>query len=72
VSAETAAEERRGLPERIFLGPHGVRAGWRIILYAFFVAALSMVGGVVLGAVGLLQSVTATTVVLLVSAVVAG
>ena len=72
MGAETAEREPRDLPERIFLGPYGVRAGWRIILYAVFVAALSMAGGVVLGALGLLQSVTATTVLLLAAAVVAG
>jgi uncharacterized protein len=41
--------ERRFLLESIFLGPHGVRAGWRAAFYAalffLFLSAAAMVGG---------------------------
>ena len=37
-----------GLPSKIFLHDGGLRAGWRLLIYAVFVAALGFSGGLVL------------------------
>jgi membrane protease YdiL (CAAX protease family) len=37
-----------GLPGRIFLNEEGLRSGWRLLIYAVFVAGLGFGGGIVL------------------------
>jgi membrane protease YdiL (CAAX protease family) len=37
-----------GLPARIFLNEEGLRSGWRLLIYAFFVSLLGFGGGIVL------------------------
>lgn len=39
---------KRPLIDTIFIGVHGLRAGWRLVVYAFFVVLLGFAGGVVL------------------------
>ncbi|HEX2203874.1 MAG TPA: hypothetical protein VHG91_11275, partial [Longimicrobium sp.] len=58
--------------EAVFVGPYGVRAGWRILLYAVLVVVLASAGGMVLGALGLANSFTGNNVAILAASVVAG
>jgi membrane protease YdiL (CAAX protease family) len=67
---ETSAP--RTAAQTIFVGPYGLRAGWRLLMYVlvFFVASAML--GLVVAAAGLAQHQLATTAAALLGALVAG
>jgi membrane protease YdiL (CAAX protease family) len=68
----TEASAPRTTTHFVFQGPYGLRAGWRLVLYALlFVVAAGLLSAAV-GAAGLSQSMLATTSAALFGALVAG
>lgn len=67
------APRPRGPVEAVFVGPHGIRAGWRIALYVVFTAAFGIVFGTLGAGVGLdPNSLWGAGLVALVASVAAG
>jgi membrane protease YdiL (CAAX protease family) len=68
----TEAPAPRTTAQILFQGPYGLRAGWRLVMYALLFVVVSVVLGVAVAAAGLSQSMLATTSAALFGALVAG
>ncbi|HEY0036794.1 MAG TPA: CPBP family intramembrane glutamic endopeptidase [Longimicrobium sp.] len=68
----TVARAPRTTAEFLFQGPYGLRAGWRLALYALLFVVVTRVLAVAVAAAGMSQSMLATTSAPLFGALVAG